>query len=410
MAIPEGWTDDMSIQLPVGVTLDHVTDTILQGACAKKDFAAILAELVRLGLSEDDAVLAYDRVHGGLVRAATESPASAPGKDKDPLAWTSYQRCLREPSLIAAIRPELALLHQSAASDRDLIAAAERLIAQYQAQAPGLSLAAYRGSIPSHGEALSLIFRLHEAAHLREARRLESAFAAWLGAGSRVDETLGASAKLWQWARDLGALSDALSPEVRRALAHASRTGDLAGARVPLRAFAVVDRRSLADAEQLRELGGAFVDLADLLDSPDAIPSASRALAGGRGTVAIAGGLATLLVCLVTMGPSSGRDSREPLVPPVAVAGPREQAIEAVARLRGSLGDGPQDQNARAIARALADHDCGAALKSVSALTSGGPYPQTPSLVDAVAAAVLRACSPADLPGTSATHDSSESR
>jgi hypothetical protein len=401
----------MSIQLPVGVTLDDVTDTILQGECAKKDFAAILAELLRLGLSEDAAALAYDRVHGGLVHAATENPANAPAKDKDPLAWASYQRCLREPALIAAIRPELALGHQSAASNDDLIAAAERLIAQYHAQAPGpLSLAAYRGSIPSHDEALSVIFRLHEAARLTEARRLESAFAAWLGAGSRVDETLGASAKSWQRARDLGALSDALSPEVRRALAYASRTGDLAGASVPLRAFAVVDRRLLADAELLRELGGPFVGLADVLDPPDAIPSASRALAGGRSAVAIAGALATLLVCLVTMGPSSGRDSKEPLVPPAAVDGPREQAIEAVARLRGSLGEGLQDQKARAIARALADHDCGAALKSVSELTSGGPYPQTQSLVDAVAAGVLRACSPADSPGTSATHDTSERR
>jgi hypothetical protein len=106
--IPKGWTDDLSIVLPSGVTLDEVVEVVLRSEALKKPYEGIVAELVELGLSENDAQLAHDRSLGGLVRAATSSPATAEWQDKDPVAWTSYQRCLREPELIAAVRPQYA--------------------------------------------------------------------------------------------------------------------------------------------------------------------------------------------------------------------------------------------------------------------------------------------------------------
>jgi hypothetical protein len=104
--IPEGWTDDMSIVLPSGITLDKVVDVVLRSEANKEAHETIVAELVKMGLTEDDALLAHDRALGGLVRAATRNPMNAPPQDKDPIAWTSYQHCLRGPAMIAAIRPQ----------------------------------------------------------------------------------------------------------------------------------------------------------------------------------------------------------------------------------------------------------------------------------------------------------------
>jgi hypothetical protein len=104
--IPEGFTDDMSIALPPGRSAEDVVDLILRAEAQKMPYETTLSELIAFGLSEDDAMLAHDRALGGLVRAATRNPRNEPPKEKDPIAWTSYQRCLREPALIAAIRPQ----------------------------------------------------------------------------------------------------------------------------------------------------------------------------------------------------------------------------------------------------------------------------------------------------------------
>ena len=106
MSIPEGWTDDMSIGLPPAVTFEMVVEVILGGEAAKAPYEVTQARLLALGISEDDAHLAHDRALGGLVRAATCNPANEPSKERDPVAWASYQRCTREPALIAAIRPK----------------------------------------------------------------------------------------------------------------------------------------------------------------------------------------------------------------------------------------------------------------------------------------------------------------
>jgi hypothetical protein len=43
------------------------------------------------GMSESDAWLAFDRVQGGIIRALTARPDNCPDRDKDPMAWHSFQ-------------------------------------------------------------------------------------------------------------------------------------------------------------------------------------------------------------------------------------------------------------------------------------------------------------------------------
>lgn len=106
--IPEGWTDEMSIPLPPGLREKDLVDVVLSSTIAKLSYDETIDKLASLGLSMGDASLAWDRVHGGVVRAATGNPRNAPSADKDPIAYTSYRRCLEEPSLIPAVRPDLA--------------------------------------------------------------------------------------------------------------------------------------------------------------------------------------------------------------------------------------------------------------------------------------------------------------
>lgn len=104
--IPEGWTDDMSIAVPDGRTLDALVEHILQAEIQKVPHENTLAQVMReFALSEEDAELAWDRTLGGLVRAASNNDANCPSKEQDPVAWISYHRCRQEPALITAIRP-----------------------------------------------------------------------------------------------------------------------------------------------------------------------------------------------------------------------------------------------------------------------------------------------------------------
>jgi hypothetical protein len=105
--LPEGWTDDLTINVCLPRTLEELVEFVLQAEASRAPSDSTVAELVtRFGLSDEDAGLAWDRTLGGLVRAATGNPANCPVREKDPVAWISYQRCLREPALIAAIRPQ----------------------------------------------------------------------------------------------------------------------------------------------------------------------------------------------------------------------------------------------------------------------------------------------------------------
>ena len=107
--IPEGWTDDMSVPLPPGRTAAEVVELILQAALQGRADDDIMRRLAsEFHLSPDDAALACDRTFGGLVRAATRNPANCPVRDKDPLAWESYQRGMSDPALVARIYPQFA--------------------------------------------------------------------------------------------------------------------------------------------------------------------------------------------------------------------------------------------------------------------------------------------------------------
>jgi len=84
--IPEGWTDDMRVPLPVGKTVHQLVDQILTAFEQDRDDTAILE-----GLQID---LGVDRVRGGMTRAATGDADNAPDPTKDPIAWVSYRRSL----------------------------------------------------------------------------------------------------------------------------------------------------------------------------------------------------------------------------------------------------------------------------------------------------------------------------
>jgi hypothetical protein len=107
--IPEGWTDDMTIPLPSGQTVEAIGQFVIQREISKSSGEDIVQSLVvKFGISSDDAALVYDRVLGGIVRAATGNVANRPDPAKDPFAYYSFEQARRDRGIIAAIRPEYA--------------------------------------------------------------------------------------------------------------------------------------------------------------------------------------------------------------------------------------------------------------------------------------------------------------
>ena len=99
-------TDDMSVHLPAGWTTERVVDFVLEAAQGRPPFEEVVSALVASGFSRDDALLAIDRAHGGLLRAGTGNRWNEPSPTKDAIAWTSYHRGLQDPALVAAtLRP-----------------------------------------------------------------------------------------------------------------------------------------------------------------------------------------------------------------------------------------------------------------------------------------------------------------
>jgi len=108
-ALPEGWTDDLSIALPAGRSAEDVVDHVIRAARTGTPDDATERSLIDVfGLSPEDAALARDRTFAGLVRAATRNEANSPNREKDPIAWASFQRASRDPSIIATIYPQWA--------------------------------------------------------------------------------------------------------------------------------------------------------------------------------------------------------------------------------------------------------------------------------------------------------------
>jgi hypothetical protein len=107
-ALPEGWTDDMTVPLPPNRTVAEVVDSVIQRGLAGSSAEEIEGRLAaEFGLSADDAALARDRTFGGLVRAGTRIQENRPSPVKDPVAYESYLRGTRDPSLVSRIYPQM---------------------------------------------------------------------------------------------------------------------------------------------------------------------------------------------------------------------------------------------------------------------------------------------------------------
>jgi hypothetical protein len=75
--IPEGWTDDITIVVPTGRSLDDVVDYVLQSTIRGVSPTKMVEQLsVEFGLTQSDAELALDRTYGGGVRAGTGQKAT----------------------------------------------------------------------------------------------------------------------------------------------------------------------------------------------------------------------------------------------------------------------------------------------------------------------------------------------
>ena len=104
--IPEGWTDDMNIPLPEGLTAAKIAEFVVSSAAAGESHEARIEKLRSLGLTPDDAELACDRALGGAFRAGTISPENEPSAENDRIAYSSYHQCRADRALISAIFPE----------------------------------------------------------------------------------------------------------------------------------------------------------------------------------------------------------------------------------------------------------------------------------------------------------------
>lgn len=86
-----GWTDDLTIRVAPGRTLDELVDFVIAAQGENRPAIEVLEALTRrFGLSFDDARLAVDRVGGGRARAG--NPSNEPDPAKDPIAYLSFRR------------------------------------------------------------------------------------------------------------------------------------------------------------------------------------------------------------------------------------------------------------------------------------------------------------------------------
>ena len=110
--VPDGWTDDMNIVLRPERSLEDVVNLVISAGRSGEDSETTHCRLVgELELSETDAALALDRVHGGVVRAATGNVANRPDRAKDPLAWLSFNLATNDIAAISDLYPHYDLSH-----------------------------------------------------------------------------------------------------------------------------------------------------------------------------------------------------------------------------------------------------------------------------------------------------------
>lgn len=88
---PDAWTDELSVGLNGGRTVEESVDDILAANQRGCQHEALIADLVTaFGLSNEDAGLSVDRVGVGIVRAASGNRANCSNRVKDPIAWASF--------------------------------------------------------------------------------------------------------------------------------------------------------------------------------------------------------------------------------------------------------------------------------------------------------------------------------
>lgn len=93
MALPPGWTDNMNIELPVGVSLEEVADLIISLKNKNSTHEMVESCLIeKFALTPYDAALAWDRVCAGIVRASTGAPSNCPDRETDTISWIAFQR------------------------------------------------------------------------------------------------------------------------------------------------------------------------------------------------------------------------------------------------------------------------------------------------------------------------------
>ena len=99
----------MVIPLPPGKSVEEFVEFVIGRALAGTPDRQTEQDLITtFGFSAESAALLRDRVFGGIVRAVFSNPANRPSSIKDPIAYSSYERAMREPSIISRIYPKYA--------------------------------------------------------------------------------------------------------------------------------------------------------------------------------------------------------------------------------------------------------------------------------------------------------------
>lgn len=112
MTVPPGFTDDMRIALPEGLTHEKLAEVVIENAlrCVPDDQTE--RQLVQdYALSSDDAAHIRDRVFGGVFRAVLALAGNKhndPSAEKDPLAFAGFKRVMSEPEIARRIYPKFA--------------------------------------------------------------------------------------------------------------------------------------------------------------------------------------------------------------------------------------------------------------------------------------------------------------
>ena len=112
MTFPAGFTDDMRIALPEGLTHEKLAAVVIGNALRSVPDDQTERQLVQdYALTSDDAAHVRDRVFGGVLRAVLALAGNRlnhPSAEKDPLAFAGFNRVMSEPEIACRIYPQFA--------------------------------------------------------------------------------------------------------------------------------------------------------------------------------------------------------------------------------------------------------------------------------------------------------------